>query len=44
MLIYFLTLRGKREPQFNTDFSFRYYFGPGSLANLQMWSVDTLGM
>ena len=40
MLIYFLTFNGKREPQFNTDFAFRYYFGH----LIDMWSVETLGM
>ncbi len=40
MLIYFLTFNGKREVQFNTDFSFRYYFGHV----LDMWSIETLGM
>jgi hypothetical protein len=40
MLVYILYFNGKPEVQFNTDFSFRYYFGH----LIDMWSIETLGM
>jgi hypothetical protein len=41
MLVYILHFNGKPDVQFNTDFSFRYYF-----AHLipKMWAIETLGM